>query len=68
MSPDTLVRDLLLITLLCGLINLPSIGVWAVFGAALRRFLADPRWRRVFNVTMAALLVLSLWPLLVTRI
>ena len=67
-SPDTLVRDLLLITLLCGLINLPSIGVWAVFGAALRRFLADPGWRRVFNVTMAALLVLSLWPLLVTRI
>jgi threonine/homoserine/homoserine lactone efflux protein len=67
-SPDELTRDLLIITLLCGLINLPSIGVWAVFGASLRRFLADPGWRRVFNVTMAALLVLSLWPLLVTHI
>ncbi|MFI4998160.1 MAG: LysE family translocator [Hyphomicrobiales bacterium] len=61
--PDEFARDLLLVTLVCGLINLPSIGVWALFGASLRRFLADPLWLRRFNVAMAILLVGSLWPL-----
>jgi threonine/homoserine/homoserine lactone efflux protein len=63
-APDEFARDLLLVTLVCGLINLPSIGVWALFGASLRRFLADPLWLRRFNVAMAILLVASLWPLL----
>jgi threonine/homoserine/homoserine lactone efflux protein len=67
-SPDELARDLLIVTLICGVINLPSISVWAVFGAGLRRLLSDPGWRRIFNVTMAVLLVLSLWPLFATAI
>jgi threonine/homoserine/homoserine lactone efflux protein len=67
-SPDELASDLLIVTVVCGLINLPSLGVWAVFGASLRRFLSDPQWRRIFNVGMAALLVLSLWPLFATAI
>ncbi len=46
------------------LVNLPSVCVWVVFGSALRRFLQDPRWLRLFNLLMAALLVLSLYPLL----
>jgi threonine/homoserine/homoserine lactone efflux protein len=45
------------------LVNLPSISIWLAFGAGLRRFLADPAKRRVFNWTMAALLVASLWPM-----
>jgi threonine/homoserine/homoserine lactone efflux protein len=62
-APNDLVRDLAIVTGVCGLINLPSIGVWAIFGASLRRLLRDPIWLRRFNVTMAALLVASLWPL-----
>jgi threonine/homoserine/homoserine lactone efflux protein len=62
-APDEVSRDLLIVTLVCGLINLPSIGIWAIFGASLRRFLSDPSWLRRFNVTMAGLLVASLWPL-----
>lgn len=46
-----------------GLVSIPSVSVWAVFGAALRRVLSDPRHVRWFNRAMAALLVLSLWPL-----
>jgi threonine/homoserine/homoserine lactone efflux protein len=65
-APDELARDLLIVTFVCGLINLPSIGVWAIFGAGLRRFLSDPTWLRRFNAAMAALLVASLWPLLAT--
>jgi threonine/homoserine/homoserine lactone efflux protein len=63
-APDNFARDLLIVTLVCGLINLPSIGVWTLFGASLRRFLTDPVWLRRFNIVMALLLVASLWPLL----
>ncbi len=67
-APDNFTRDLLMVTLLCGLINLPSISVWAVFGASLRRFLKDPLWLRRFNVAMAVLLVASLWPLFASAV
>lgn len=45
-------------------VNLPSVAVWAAMGQALRRLLERPGWRVTFNRTMAALLVLSLWPVL----
>ncbi len=39
-----------------------SASLWASFGSLIARFLDDP-WRlRIFNVTMAVLLVASLWP------
>ena len=44
------------------LIGFPCSGVWMLFGAAMRRFLADPRRARPFNWTMAALLVASIVP------
>lgn len=46
------------------IVNLPSVATWAVFGAALRRWLANPRVLRVFNIVMALLLLASLWPIL----
>ncbi|MBD1203976.1 MAG: LysE family translocator [Rhodobacteraceae bacterium] len=45
-------------------VNLPSVAVWAAAGQGLRRWLDDPRRLRAFNWGMAALLVLSLWPVL----
>ncbi|MBL8806259.1 MAG: LysE family translocator [Rhodospirillales bacterium] len=47
-----------------GLVNLPTIALWAMFGVWLRRSLSDPRNVRRFNWTMAALLVASLVPVL----
>jgi len=44
--------------------NLPSVLVWVWFGAGMRRLLSDPERVRMFNWTMAALLVASLWPVL----
>ncbi len=58
------------VALLAGLfavINLPSVAMWAVCGSALRRWLAQPRVLRVFNVTMALLLLASLWPILASH-
>ena len=45
-------------------VNLPSVSVWAGAGQILRRWLDDPVRLRVFNWTMAVLLVLSLIPVL----
>ena len=45
------------------LIGFPCISLWAAFGLGLRRFLSNPRALRIFNVTMAVLLILSLYPL-----
>jgi len=44
------------------LVNLPSVSVWAGAGQAVRRWLEGPGRLRMFNWTMAGLLVLSLWP------
>jgi threonine/homoserine/homoserine lactone efflux protein len=43
---------------------LASAMIWAGFGAAIGRLLANPRARLVFNWSMAALLILSLIPVL----
>lgn len=45
------------------LIGFPCICLWAAFGLGLRRFLSNPRALRIFNLTMAVLLILSLYPL-----
>ncbi|WP_439154263.1 LysE family translocator [Yoonia sp.] len=44
--------------------NLPSVTVWAWMGVQVRRWLGTAGRLRVFNVTMAVLLVASLWPML----
>lgn len=44
--------------------NLPSISVWVVLGEQMRRFLTSPARMRAFNVTMAVLLLATLWPVL----
>ncbi|WPL82160.1 LysE family translocator [Bordetella hinzii] len=49
--------------LVCGLVNLPSISIWVSFGMALRRVLHRPGAVRAFNMTMALLLVISLYPI-----
>ncbi len=41
----------------------PPTQIWAAFGVAIRRLLQNDRALRIFNVTMAALLVLSLIPM-----
>jgi threonine/homoserine/homoserine lactone efflux protein len=47
-----------------GVVNFPTISIWALFGTVLRSLLTEPKFLRIFNITMAVLLVLSLAPLL----
>ena len=41
-----------------------SCSAWALFGSALRPLLTSPTAVRAFNIVMAALLLASLWPVL----
>ena len=56
--------SVLLVGLAFAAVNVPSVSTWAGFGSALRDWLADPVRLKWFNITMAVLLVLSLWPML----
>ena len=56
--------QIVLIAGLVALINYPTCSLWVLAGSLLRRTLDNPRKRRQFNVGMAVLLVLSLYPLL----
>lgn len=58
------ISNVFIIALVFAVINLPSVCVWAGCGSALRTVLTKPRWLMVFNVSMALLLVLSLYPIL----
>jgi threonine/homoserine/homoserine lactone efflux protein len=51
-----------LFALLFGLACVPNGIVWALFGSAIARFLANDHWRRRFNIAMAVILVVSTVP------
>ena len=55
-------QEVSIITLAFLLVAFPCVGVWLVFGAALRKILTKAMFQRVFNITMAIILVLSVVP------
>jgi threonine/homoserine/homoserine lactone efflux protein len=61
-QPQT--AQVLLLTLVFMLVNIPCVSAWAVFGSAMRALLQDPLRLRIFNITMALGLVASLYPML----
>lgn len=61
---DGFVHNVVVIAFVLALVNIPCISVWAGCGMALRRVLDRPSRIRAFNMTMAMLLVLSLYPIL----
>ncbi len=62
-APDNSLLAIAIVCLVFGLINLPSIGLWTLMGRALRGFLGHDRRLRLFNWTMATLLILSVVPI-----
>lgn len=53
---------LVTVAMVFGAINLPSVGSWTLLGQEMARFLTNARRLQAFNYTMAAMLVLSLYP------
>lgn len=56
--------NLLLITLVFVAINVPCVSLWAGFGTLMQKLLSNPKILKSFNIGMAILLVLSLYPML----
>lgn len=63
-APDRAALTMALLAAVFCLVNLPSVSLWCAAGQGLRRWLQGPARLRAFNWTMAALLVLSLVPIL----
>lgn len=66
----TVARDpfeIVLVAVVFGAINLPSVGAWAMLGQLMQQVLTSSARLRAFNVTMAVLLVASLYPVLLGR-
>jgi len=56
--------EIVVVACLFSLINLPSVSLWTLLGQAMRRLLNAPARLRQFNILMAVLLIVSLYPVL----
>ncbi|MEO1562852.1 MAG: LysE family translocator [Pseudomonadota bacterium] len=65
-AADNSFAAVLFVAIVFGLINLPCVSVWTLLGVGVKELLQDRRYLRAFNWTMAALLVASLYPILIT--
>ncbi|MBB2715808.1 UNVERIFIED_ORG: threonine/homoserine/homoserine lactone efflux protein [Rhizobium etli] len=63
-NPELYLASVLIVGLAFAVVNVPSVSTWAGFGSALSDWLSDPMRLKWFNITMAVLLVASLWPML----
>ncbi|MEL6808087.1 MAG: LysE family translocator [Pseudomonadota bacterium] len=63
-TPDNTLPAIVLVAVVFGAINLPSVSTWTIVGQQMARFLTNKTRLRAFNWTMAALLVASLYPVL----
>ncbi len=61
---DSGLTGVLIVAVVFGLVNIPSVSCWVVLGTQLRRFLNVPWKLRAFNITAALLLLASLYPIL----
>ena len=62
--PSQYFLSVVIVAMVFGIVNIPSVGVWALFGLTVKRFLTNPAVLRAFNIVMALLLVASIWPIL----
>jgi threonine/homoserine/homoserine lactone efflux protein len=60
----TYTQSLLVVGGVFTVVNFPTVCLWTMFGVALRRWLTDPAKVRIFNISMASLLVASLVPII----
>ncbi len=63
MRPGHELYDFVIVLAVFALSTVLSTATWTGFGVALRRLLRNPRHARIFNVTMALLLIASIVPI-----
>lgn len=63
-TPSQTLGAVLIVAVVFGAVNLPSVSTWTVLGQQMARILTNPRRLTLFNWAMALLLVASLYPVL----
>lgn len=63
-APTQSVESVLFVALVFGAINLPSVSSWTLLGQQMQHFLNGARQLRVFNFSMAILLLATLYPVI----
>jgi len=63
-APSKSVVAVGVVAVIFGMVNLPSVSSWVLLGQQIQKILTSHIHLRVFNVSMAVLLVLSLYPVL----
>lgn len=56
--------QVLIIALAFFVVAFPCVGIWLFFGAGLKKYLDSPKRQKIFNLSMALLLVVSIFPVL----
>jgi threonine/homoserine/homoserine lactone efflux protein len=47
------------------IVAIPSLGTWLIFGVGIKKYLKSPTHQKIFNLSMALLLILSVLPVLI---
>ena len=63
-TPSQTLGAVVIVAVVFGAVNLPSVSTWTVLGQQMARILTNPRRLTLFNWVMALLLVASLYPVL----
>jgi threonine/homoserine/homoserine lactone efflux protein len=63
-APSKNLTAVLFVAITFGLVNLPCISSWIALGKKMQIFLNNRKRLKIFNIVMASLLVLSLYPVL----
>jgi threonine/homoserine/homoserine lactone efflux protein len=66
-TPDTALVSILIVAAVFGAIKLPCVSLWTVLGQQMARILTNTTRLRAFNISMAALLIASLYPVFVPQ-
>jgi threonine/homoserine/homoserine lactone efflux protein len=66
-TPDTALVSILIVAAVFGAINLPCVSLWTVLGQQMARILTNTARLRAFNISMAVLLIASLYPVFVPQ-
>lgn len=61
-APSKSIFAVLLVALIFGLVNFPCIISWIVLGQKMQIFLNNQKHLKAFNITMAVLLIISVYP------
>jgi threonine/homoserine/homoserine lactone efflux protein len=66
-APSQSLAAIGLIALICGVINMPSVFIWVLLGSKMQRLLSSGVRLKVFNYSMALLLLATLYPVIMKQ-